>query len=75
VGPDLTRITGEWLPCQAVGDAADTLGLGGLLVPSAVQVGEVLAVFVRYAHHGELSVIRSETIEDPSWSSIDGLEE
>jgi RES domain-containing protein len=71
VGLDRTAIGGNWGPCQAVGDAADTLGLGGLLVPSATGAGEVLAVFVRHAHHGELSVVRSTTTNDPSWSSLD----
>jgi RES domain-containing protein len=71
VGLDMDSITGEWAPCQAVGDAADTLGMGGLLVPSASRTGEVLAVYVRHARSGELSVVRSETVEDPSWSSID----
>lgn len=47
--------------------------MGGLLVPSATEAGEVLVVFVRHAHHGELSVVRSETIEDPARSSIDGV--
>lgn len=74
VGLDLKRVSGDWAPCQAIGDAADTLGLGGLLVPSATESGEVLAVFVRHAHHGELSVVRSETIEEPSWASIDGVD-
>jgi RES domain-containing protein len=73
VGLDMNSLTGEWSPCQAVGDATDTLGMGGLLVPSATQTGEVLAVFVRHAHHGELSVVRSESADDPSWSSIDGV--
>lgn len=72
VGLDLTSITGPWAPCQAIGDATDTLGMGGLLVPSASGSGEVLAVFVRHAHHGELSVVRSETVDDPRWSAIDG---
>ena len=71
VGLDRNAIGGNWGPCQAVGDAADTLGLGGLLVPSATGSGEVLAVFVRHAHHGELSVVRSMTTRDPSWSSLD----
>lgn len=71
VGLDRDAIGGEWGPCQAVGDAVATLGLGGLLAPSATGTGEVLAVFVRHAHHGELSVIRSTTTRDSTWSSLE----
>jgi RES domain-containing protein len=71
VGLGRESISGDWAHFQAVGDAADTLGMGGLLVPSATESGEVLAVFVRHAHHGELSVVRSTTIHDPSWSSLE----
>ena len=71
VGLDIDSLGGEWAPFQAVGDAANTLGLGGLLVPSVTRLGEVLAVFVRHAHYGELSVLRTTTIQDPSWASLD----
>jgi RES domain-containing protein len=57
----------SWEACQVVGDAADTLGLGGLLAPSATGVGSVLTVFVRHAHH-TLHVVRSiEVNNDDQW--------
>ncbi len=61
----------NWGMFQAVGNAADTLGMGGLLVPSASGVGEVLAVFVRHAHRGEIAVVRTLEVDDGEWASVD----
>ena len=57
----------DWARCQAVGQAVDYLGFGGLLAPSATGHGFVLAVYERHAHHGEVSVVDHvvlSTIED-----------
>ena len=54
----------DWSACQHIGDAADTLGLGGLLGPSATGSGTVLAVFLRHAHHGELTLLSSDELDD-----------
>lgn len=60
-------LTGSFEACQLVGDAASTLGRGGVLAPSAAGDGEVLAVFSRHAHHGELTVLRSERVDNGEW--------
>lgn len=65
VGLDLDDLRDDdWSPCQRVGDAIDTLGLGGLLAPSATGDGVVLAVYLRHAHHGELEVKSTEVLDD-----------
>jgi RES domain-containing protein len=55
----------DWAVCQRVGDAADTLGLGGVLAPSATGVGDVLAVFIRHAHRGQLKTTLTTTLAIP----------
>lgn len=71
VGLSHESLEGPFEPCQLVGDAASTLGLGGVLAPSASGSGEVLAVFSRHAHHGELTVVRSESVEDGQWHYLE----
>ena len=71
VGLSYDSLDGPFEPCQLVGDAASTLGLGGVLAPSASGAGEVLAVFSRHAHHGELTVVRSESVEDGQWHHLE----
>ncbi|WP_395152384.1 RES family NAD+ phosphorylase [Ilumatobacter sp.] len=64
VGLETDDLTNEdWGACQLVGDAIDTLGLGGLLAPSATGRGTVLTVFVRHAHH-TLHVVRSVAVNN-----------
>ena len=63
-------LTGPFEACQLVGDAASTLGLGGVLAPSAAGDGEVLAVFSRHAHYGELTVLRSERVDNGEWHHL-----
>jgi RES domain-containing protein len=48
--------------CQRVGTAAHQLGLAGVLVPAATELGETLALFERNLSPGELPVLRSEEI-------------
>jgi RES domain-containing protein len=66
---DLTadRIRGpDQRHCQAVGDAAHSLGMEGLLAPSATGQGEVLALFLdRQAPESALGVAASETWTAP----------
>lgn len=51
----------DWTACQAVGNAAWFLGLGGVLAPSATGEGLVLAAFeARVAGH--LTVTKSEPL-------------
>ena len=71
VGLSFEALDGPFEACQFVGDAASTLGLGGVLAPSATGNGEVLAVFWRHAHHGELTVVRSEVVEDGQWHYLE----
>jgi RES domain-containing protein len=54
----------DWSACHIVGDAVDTLGVGGLLAPSATGDGSVLTVYVRHAHHDQLTLIKSTLVED-----------
>lgn len=54
----------DWTPCQHIGDAVDTLGLGGLLADSATGRGVVLTVYVRHAHHGELNLTSSIEVDE-----------
>jgi len=44
----------DWTACQTIGDAVDTLGLGGLLTRSATGIGNILTIYVRHAHTGQL---------------------
>ena len=55
-----------WETCQVIGDAVDTLGVGGLLAPSATETGNVLTVFVRHAHHQQLEVVNSKVVDSSS---------
>lgn len=68
IGLDEDDLSGDdWAPCQLIGDAVDTLGLGGLLAPSATGLGTVLTVYVRHAHH-TLHVERSVSVSnDTDW--------
>ncbi|WEG08921.1 RES domain-containing protein [Microbacterium horticulturae] len=51
----------DWTACQAVGNAAWFLGLGGVLAPSATEEGVVLAAFeARIVGH--LTVAKSEPL-------------
>lgn len=54
----------NWTPCQQIGDAVDTLGLGGLLADSATGSGVVLTVYVSHAHHGELNLTSSIEVDE-----------
>lgn len=52
----------DWSACQAVGHAAWFLGLGGVLAPSAVGRGLVLAAFESQVGPGQLTVRESEPL-------------
>ncbi len=68
VGLEPGDITADsWDACQVIGDAVDTLGIGGLLTPSATAQGNVLTVFVRHAHAGEIEVVDSTVVETTKW--------
>lgn len=71
VGLSIEALDGPFEACQFVGDVASTLGLGGVLAPSASGSGEVLAVFSRQAHKGELTVLRSEVVKDEHWHYLE----
>ena len=71
VGLSTEALTGPFEPCQLVGDAAATLGLEGVLAPSAADNGEVLAVFLRHTHSSELTVLRSERVENEQWHHLE----
>jgi len=53
----------DWAACQRIGDAVDTLGLGGLLADSATGSGVVLTIYVRHVHHGELNLTTSIEVD------------
>lgn len=71
VGLSTEALAGPFEPCQLVGDAAATLGLKGVLAPSAADSGEVLAVFLRHTRPGELTVLRSERVENEQWQHFE----
>jgi len=54
----------DWGVCQQIGDAIDTLGLGGLVADSATGNGVVLTVYVRHTHHGELNLTSSLEVRE-----------
>lgn len=68
VGLSNTTLAGSYRACQQIGDAANTLGFGGVLAPSAVSKGEVLAVFTRRDVHKKLTVQQSRQVENEEWS-------
>lgn len=53
-------------PCQAIGEAAHYIGLEGVLAPSAVGPGDVLAVFYSRLKAG--SSVRDVSYE--TWTSL-----
>lgn len=54
----------DWTPCQQIGDAVDTLGLGGLLADSATGSGVVLTVYLTHANLGELTLTSSIEVDE-----------
>jgi RES domain-containing protein len=50
----------DWLPCQAVGEAAHFLGVAGIAAPSATRLGIVLAAFENRVGPGQLTVLQSK---------------
>ena len=59
----------DWTACQAIGNAAWFLGLGGVLAPSATGEGFVLAAFeTRVA--GYLTVARSEPLTPERFAEL-----
>jgi len=54
----------DWTVCQKIGDAIDTLGLGGLLADSATGYGVVLTVYVRHTHLGEPHLTSSIEVDN-----------
>lgn len=61
----------DWTACQAVGNAAWFLGLGGVLAPSATGEGVVLAAFeTRIAGH--LNVATSESLTPERFAELRG---
>lgn len=52
----------DWSGCQAIGQAAHFLGLGGILAPSATGVGNVFAAFESRLQPGQLSLSKSEPL-------------
>jgi len=54
----------DWTVCQQIGDAVDTLGLGGLLADSATSSGVVLTVYVRHAHQEKLNLTSSIEVDE-----------
>jgi hypothetical protein len=51
-------------PCQAVGLAADQLGLHGVIAPAATGLGETLALFERHLPATEVPTLLEETLWD-----------
>lgn len=63
VGLAQTDLAGPWPQCQAVGAAAQFLGLGGVVAPSATREGLVIAVFETHVRPGQLVLEHSEVID------------
>lgn len=56
----------DFTACQALGEAAAWLGLGGIIVPSARAHGGNIVILVDAGSHGPiLEVVRQEVIFDP----------
>ena len=56
VGLDVSDLTGDWAPCQAVGHAAWFLEFHGVLAPSAVGAGVTLALFEHRTAPGQVTL-------------------
>jgi RES domain-containing protein len=48
--------------CQSIGEAAQFVGLQGVLAPSATGVGLVLAVYERQVRRGQLTVLETRPL-------------
>ena len=57
LGLDDEALLGGYGPCQRVGQAAHQLGLHGIIVPAATEMGETLALFERHLPEAELPEI------------------
>lgn len=62
---DLTAadLVGPWPACQAVGAAAQFLGLSGVVAPSSTGSGVVIAAFETHVRSGQLVLAHSEVID------------
>lgn len=56
-------LVGPWPACQAVGAAAQFLGLSGVVAPSSTGSGVVIAVFETHVRSGQLVLAHSEVID------------
>lgn len=63
VGLVRTDLAGDWSLCQAVGAAAQFLGLGGVVAPSATGAGLVIAAFETHIEPGQLALEYTEMID------------
>lgn len=66
VGLDRDALLGGYGPCQRVGQAAHQLGLHGVIVPAATEIGETLALFERHLPEPELP----EIVAVARWESL-----
>lgn len=68
VGLDLEDITDDdWTACQTVGEAAHFLSFAGVVAPSATGSGSVIAVFEDRIGPGQLKVLNSELLDEPTY--------
>lgn len=56
----------DWTACQAVGNAVVYLGITALLASSATGDGDVFAIYEPHLRPGQLELIRTTTIPDPT---------
>lgn len=59
-------LSGEWAPCQRIGQAAHQLGLHGILAPAATGLGLTLALFERRLQPDE----RPQLLEAELWPKL-----
>jgi len=73
VGLELDDITDDdWTACQAVGESANFLQLGGVLAPSATGVGLVLAVYEARVAPGQLTLEETKPLTDTLYLKLSG---
>jgi len=66
VGLSRDALSGQYEPCQAVGQAAHQLGMHALIAPAATGTGETLALFVRHLGEGEQPAV----LEEEVWETL-----
>jgi RES domain-containing protein len=68
VGLARNDLAEDWAICQAVGAAAQFLGLGGVVAPSATGAGLVIAAFETHIQPGQLAVEHTEMIDPATFT-------